>query len=380
MVFSEITDLYSFHIKPEIDYIQLNWNNENILSNEKVEISTVIKKIGQGRKPFSNSIILDNSYKSHKLEFDGLSDVFIRFRIININRSIIYEKIERTEVLKKDVKTLVLDGRKIYVFLPPNYSVTENPYDVLLMQDGQNLFSNGTATGPTEWKVDETISELVNSKKIKPLVVIGISSSTDRVSAFWPKTFGYSEGKGEEYGKWITEKLVPLLQNSFNLTKDRWGVAGSSYGAVISLFLGFNYRDHFSKIGAISPAMDLGGQQFISNQPIGLEKIYFDAGEKEQYKIIDPNIFNFPKNSIALTKALIQNGYEYEKNIAFYEDPLKDSHKEDVVAARLSNMILFLYGEVRTEESKQEFVSESFPGMKNRIKIFSDGLMISKID
>ncbi len=378
-LYSQSIDLYSFSATPEIDSIQLSWNNSSVSKSDYFEISSVIKKIGQGRKPFLNPIKLNSNFNSYNLQFEGLSDVFIRFRVMDSNHIVIYEKIERVEVIKNDVQTMIVDGRKIYIYLPPSYSVKSQPYNVMLMQDGQNLFSAGSSPGSAEWRVDETVTSLISKNKIDPLVVIGIAS-TDRVTSFWPKEFGYKEGKGEDYGLWITEKLVPLILHSFNVKKTNWSAAGSSYGAVISLYLGFKYRNIFSKIGAISPAMDLGGQEFIKSQKIGLQKIYFDSGEKEQYRIINPQIFNFPNNAVELVEALIDNGYIYGKNIAFFEDSLQTSHKEDVVAARLENMILFLYNEDRVEVSMEEFHSETFIHKKNVVKKFSDGFRLTLIE
>lgn len=378
--YANTPDPYGFTAKPEVEGVLLNWNSGRIKNEETVEIATVIKKIGQGRKPFSHPQRFGRNVSSHRLSFEGLTDVFIRFRVMDAQNNPVYEKVERTEVLKENVRTLVVDGRKVYVYLPKNYSETGKPQDVLLMQDGQNLFSSGSSTGTTEWRVDETVEKLVSEGKIPPLVVIGIASTTDRIPSFWPRSFGYSEGKGEEYGAWITEKLMPQLRSTYHLTNEKWAVSGSSYGAVISLYLGFHYRELFSRIGAISPAMDLGGQDFVAAQSLGIEKIYFDAGEKEQYRIIQPQVFDFPKNAVALSQALRKQGYVYGRDLAFFEDPLQVSHKEDVVAARLENMLLFLFGKDRTAGAVQIFSSSTIPGLGNRVQVHSDGFRLTLLE
>ena len=63
-------------------------------------------------------------------------------------------------------------------------------------------------------------------------------------------------GGGVGYGKFIVETLKPYIDAHYRTRPDRenTGVAGSSMGGVISLYLGAEYPEVFSKIGAFSTA------------------------------------------------------------------------------------------------------------------------------
>ncbi|MEJ2614047.1 MAG: alpha/beta hydrolase-fold protein [Ignavibacteriaceae bacterium] len=77
-----------------------------------------------------------------------------------------------------------LESRDIYVYLPPDYFGNDNHYPVLYMHDGQNLF-DVSATGQ-EWGLDEAAESLIHSGKIKPLIIVGIGNTKNRINEYTP--------------------------------------------------------------------------------------------------------------------------------------------------------------------------------------------------
>jgi hypothetical protein len=60
--------------------------------------------------------------------------------------------------------------RRIWLYLPANYSTSKKQYPVLYMHDGQNLFDNATAFSG-EWGIDEVIDSLSAAGKAACIVV-----------------------------------------------------------------------------------------------------------------------------------------------------------------------------------------------------------------
>ncbi|MDY5455114.1 MAG: alpha/beta hydrolase-fold protein, partial [Bacilli bacterium] len=72
---------------------------------------------------------------------------------------------------------LVRKNRTVRIWTPTSYSEEEEPFDVIYMFDGSNLFDEATAFVHKEWQIDETIESLKG--EIRPCVVVGIDASND---------------------------------------------------------------------------------------------------------------------------------------------------------------------------------------------------------
>jgi predicted alpha/beta superfamily hydrolase len=69
-----------------------------------------------------------------------------------------------------------LDGRRVWVYLPPGYNDDQSArYPVLYLLDGQNLFDTTTANAG-EWKVDGVLEDLIRAG-----ANVGSSSRSARV-------------------------------------------------------------------------------------------------------------------------------------------------------------------------------------------------------
>src|SRR5579872_7520080 len=90
--------------------------------------------------------------------------------------------------------------RMLRVLVPDGYDDPRNGdrrYAVLYMADGQNLFDPATSVfAPTEWRMDETVHDLVAGGKIPPLIVVGVDDAGRVARAHeylpWPDTIEHS--------------------------------------------------------------------------------------------------------------------------------------------------------------------------------------------
>lgn len=212
-----------------------------------------------------------------------------------------------------------VDARNVDVWLPDAYSMKKK-YSVLYMHDGQMLFDATTTWNKQEWKVDETVGNLLKKKKIKDLIVVGIWNNGEfRHSEYYPqKTLSYlpeetrdfiikkslkNKPQADNYLKFLVEELKPYIDKNFSTRKDRNNtfIAGSSMGGLISIYGICEYPNIFGGAAGISthlpmvldaktPKLETVPESFRSylekNLPkANSRKIYFDYGDQtlDQY-------------------------------------------------------------------------------------------------
>ncbi|WP_340199514.1 alpha/beta hydrolase [Ascidiimonas sp. W6] len=168
-------------------------------------------------------------------------------------------------------------ARNVDVWLPENYTV-EKKYDVLYMQDGQMLFDSTTTWNKQEWGVDETVNQLISEKKIRECIVVGIWNGQKlRHFEYFPqKAFeaipqhkrdsiyndilkndrGYKGVKmqSDNYLRFLVEELKPLIDERYATRpeKEHTFIAGSSMGALISMYAICEYPEVFGGAACIS--------------------------------------------------------------------------------------------------------------------------------
>lgn len=144
-----------------------------------------------------------------------------------------------------------INDRDIVVWLPPGYDADKKRhYPVLYMHDGQNIFDPATSAYGVDWSVDETADDLIKKKSIKPIIVVGIYNTRDRMQEYTPGD------KGTAYMNFIVNTVKPLIDATYRTKPDRKHtiVGGSSAGGIMSFMLVWEHPDVFSKAICMSPA------------------------------------------------------------------------------------------------------------------------------
>jgi enterochelin esterase-like enzyme len=161
------------------------------------------------------------------------------------------------------------DPRRVVVWLPSGYSSKGPKYAVLYMHDGQNLFDTATAGYGMEWQIDETLDRLIQEKKVRPTIVVGIWNTPKRLQEYVPsKAFNglpadYRQKIHALYGgdplsdgylKFIVRELRSMIDARFNVKTDRADtvIMGSSMGSLISLYAIDEYPQVFGGAGMMS--------------------------------------------------------------------------------------------------------------------------------
>jgi predicted alpha/beta superfamily hydrolase len=199
-----------------------------------------------------------------------------------------------------DFKSKFVDMRNVDVWLPPSYGKDKKKkYPVLYMHDGQNLFDPKISFGGVDWAVDETMTRLIEEKKIREAIVVGIWNTPKRVLEYMPqKAVAQTESVqffdikipskdfiSDNYLKFIVIELKPFIDSNYRtLTKRKdTFIMGSSMGGLISLYAISEYPNVFGGAGCVSTHFPAGNGIVIDYMKTNLpnpkiHKIYFDYG------------------------------------------------------------------------------------------------------
>lgn len=193
----------------------------------------------------------------------------------------------------------LVERRNVDVWLPDNYS-PKKKYAVLYMHDGQNLFNPAESYAGVDWNVDEALQKLIDEKKVRDTIVVGIWNTPKRTIEYAPqKAFDIvnrkkikqskfakpKEGLSDLYLKFIVNELKPFIDKKYSTKPDRANtfIMGSSMGGLMSLYAISQYPQIFGGAGCVSTHFPLGKGVMIEYMKTNLpapktHKIYFDYG------------------------------------------------------------------------------------------------------
>ncbi len=182
--------------------------------------------------------------------------------------------------------------RTLRVWLPPGYEAAgDHRYPVLYMHDGQNCFDAATSSFGNEWKIDETLTELITEKQIEPIIVVAIDNTgLGRINEYTiDAAVDGVGGKGDGYARMLIEQIKPMIDQSFRTRPGREStiVGGSSLGGIISLDIGRLYPEHVGAIIAMSPSLWWNKESPLKRytadvQRFSATRIWVDMGAKER--------------------------------------------------------------------------------------------------
>ena len=165
----------------------------------------------------------------------------------------------------------------------------DEPFNVLYMFDGHNLFSDNDATYGKSWGFKDYLDSHFHN-----LLIVGIECNHEnnrRLYEYTPFNFndrdnGFIRGEGKKFAEFIINDLKPYIDHKYNVNKSREATAigGSSLGALMSLYTGLTYENTFGKIICISPfiyQMEKNIYRLIKNSRIYQQRIYLSWGDCE---------------------------------------------------------------------------------------------------
>jgi len=175
--------------------------------------------------------------------------------------------------------------RRVWIYLPSDYSGSKKNYPVLYMHDGQNVFDDLTSFAG-EWNVDETLDSI--GKHSEEMIVIAIDhGGSKRINEYCPYDMEkFGEGEGDKYVDFLVKTLKPFIDKNYRTLKNKQNtfIAGSSMGGLISMYAILKYPRVFGGAGIFSPSFSIGPKIYDDIAAKGARvnsKIYFYCGAEE---------------------------------------------------------------------------------------------------
>lgn len=217
--------------------------------------------------------------------------LFIFFFIISSVKS-------QESTASKQVSTFMIEApqlqtsKKIWLYLPKNYSTSKKKYPVIYMHDAQNVFDAKTSF-VGEWNVDEKLDSL-NAQ----VIVVGIENTDKRMEELTPYPHPkYGGGKADQYLDFIVTTLKPEIDKKYRTKTDakHTSIMGSSLGGLASFYAILKYPNVFGNAGVFSPAFWFNRNQInemLEKTKKLKAKIYFLCGDNEGDADVIPDLNN----------------------------------------------------------------------------------------
>jgi predicted alpha/beta superfamily hydrolase len=238
----------------------------------------------------------------------------------------------------------VPEQRDITVHLPPQYHTEPTRrFPVFYLHDGQNLFDPRLSYVPARtWQAHTTEDRLALAGETEPAILVGIANSGLRRMAEYTPTrdFKLGGGEGRTYGRVLIEEIKPFIDATYRTfpAAAETGLGGASLGGLISLYLGFEHPDVFSKIAVMSPSIWWDQRSiltFVSKaDPRPNLRIWLDMGTAEGLRHL--------RDTDLLHQRLLKRGWRDGIDLAYQRDP-GAIHDEQAWASRFPNVLRFLF-------------------------------------
>ncbi|MGH9607104.1 MAG: alpha/beta hydrolase, partial [Terracidiphilus sp.] len=255
--------------------------------------------------------------------------------------------------LHRGFQSCYLPGeRDLIVYVPPGYdSNPERTYPVLYMHDGQNLFDGETSfvSGQT-WQVREHADEAIEAGEAEPLIIVGVDHGGDWRIAEYTHERDWQLGGGDaaQYGLLLTRELMPWIAARYRVRGGRasTGMAGSSLGGLVTLYLGLRHAELFGRLGVLSPSVWWNHKSILGyvneRAPEIWERprMWLDVGDREGGRTL--------RDAEQLVRRLKANGWVAGETLHF--EPIEGGmHNEASWARRVRPMLRFLFPAAQTE-------------------------------
>jgi predicted alpha/beta superfamily hydrolase len=238
------------------------------------------------------------------------------------------------------------DDRRVIVYLPPQYfAEPERRFGVMYLHDGQNLFDPRTSYVPGRtWQAGATADQLAAEGAMEPVILVGIANTgLRRLAEYTPtRDFRMGGGDGDRYGRMIVEELKPFVDENFRTQPEaaHTGLGGSSLGGLISLYLGLQYPEVFSRLAVLSPSIWWDHRSILNyvmqfqREERALPRIWLDIGLAEGARHV--------RDVEVLGRLLSKRGWVADRDLRVVE-VAGAVHDEQAWAARFGDVLTFLF-------------------------------------
>ena len=252
------------------------------------------------------------------------------------------------------INSIVLRRQVTCTLLMPEENYTAEPFNLLLLNDGQEIES---------LQLKETLEELGSDNRIKPLIVAAIYAGEERIQEYGvagKPDFKKRGTKAALYTEFIKAELLPAIAAHTGVEKfEVTAFAGFSLGGLSAMDIAWNNPQLFDKTGVFSGAFwwrskDLSKgyadsdrimHNMISNtaQKPGL-KIWLQTGTNDETADRNKNgIIDSIDDTIDLIKELEQKGFKRPDDVKYLE-MFGGSHDMVTWAKAMPKFLVWAFG------------------------------------
>lgn len=225
-----------------------------------------------------------------------------------------------------------LEARRVTVYLPPGYAaVRPQPYPLLLALDGQTM---------PQWRLAETLDELVRAGTIEPVVVTAVPASAARMDEYGMAGQPDFAGRGR-HAKALQDLLagevLPWLRENHHVATDaaRTGIFGASLGGLCAFDTAWRRPQVFGLAGIFSGSLwwraddsSVAAQQAsrLAHRTVRNTatrpalRLWFQAGTRDEAADRDGNgVIDAIQDTTELVDELVAKGFRRGDEVAYHE-------------------------------------------------------------
>jgi len=239
------------------------------------------------------------------------------------------------------------------LLMPEEYDRSE-PLNLLLLNDGQEA---------ENLRLKETLESLYNTYRIKPVLVVAIHATEERLQEYGTAgkpDFKQRGSKAAAYTKFITAELLPAIKKETGIDDfDTTAFAGFSLGGLSAMDITWNNPQLFDKVGILSGSFwwrskELG-KGYTENDRIIHSiirkstnkpdlKFWLQTGTKDETADRNKNgIIDSIDDTIDLIKELQDKGYTRPADIQYLE-MVGGSHNVETWAEAMPKFLVWAFG------------------------------------
>ena len=226
--------------------------------------------------------------------------------------------------------------RDLRVWLPPGYDDPANAakkYPVLYLLDGKGAFDECTAYLHEEMHADETLTELITSGKIPPLIAVGVDNGSDvidrnsdgpkadtgngRALEYMPYPGTYylpdlHDVHGSQLPDFLAQDVIPAVAAKYRVLSGGKNAAlwGASLSGAAALYIAIERPELFDRMIIESPSLFVGNGQLLrdsvslTNAP---NRIALGIGTEEALDSWFPNAATLNAGWVRMMHSLADN-------------------------------------------------------------------------
>jgi pimeloyl-ACP methyl ester carboxylesterase len=263
--------------------------------------------------------------------------------------------------------------RKVHIFLPRDYEVSQESYPVMYMNDGDTAFFPGGAYSKT-WNLAAILSRLYLGNQIRKVLVVAVCPLNRDYEYTHAPVQGRDWGGLPDYSAYLAQSVKGFIDANYRTIPDgeKTLIVGASQGGLAAFYTATQYPDQFRCVAAFSPSFWVGIDSVMDSTLFDFSGSFFGSLENSALLFAASETLKNPykRLKIYLDWGLVREGgfhnsfieeratargremryilvkdfgYRENEDLFVVEDPLGE-HTEESWSSRMENVLKIFFG------------------------------------